>query len=139
MSGLELHEKMIAMQAKIPVIFITGHGDVPMAVKALQNGAADFLQKPYRDQDLLDAINKAMAQRDTAITDDFDQRLASLTSRELEVYEKILDGSSSKVIARELDVSPRTIDAHRHNLLQKLRVDSVKDLIVYLMGLGRDR
>ena len=139
MSGLELHKKLIAMQAKIPVIFITGHGDVPMAVAALQNGATDFLQKPYRDQDLLDAINKAMSRSDTAMTDGFDERLAMLTSRELEVYEKLLDGSSSKMIARDLDVSPRTIDAHRHNLLHKLRFNSVKDLIVQRMTLDRDR
>jgi FixJ family two-component response regulator len=126
------------MQAKIPVIFITGHGDVPMAVTALQNGAADFLQKPYRDQDLLDGINKAMAQSEAEIIDDFDERLANLTSRELEVYEKLLEGSSSKEIARYLDISPRTIDAHRHNLLHKLDFGSVKDLIVHRMGLGQD-
>ena len=139
MSGLDVQKKLIAMQAKIPVIFITGHGDVPMAVTALQNGATDFLQKPYRDQDLLDGINKAMTQNGAELTDDFDERLVSLTSRELEVYEKLLKGSSSKQIARHLDISPRTIDAHRHNLLHKLGFGSVKDLIVYRMSLGQDR
>ena len=137
MSGLDLQQELNALQAKIPIIFITGHGDVPMAVQALQNGAADFIQKPYRDQHLLDGINKAMARSEAVIDNDFDDKLARLTSRELEVYEKLLDGSSSKNIARVLDVSPRTIDAHRHNLLHKLGFDSVKDLIVD--RLGRDR
>lgn len=137
MSGLDVQKELTARQAKIPVIFITGHGDVPMAVQALKNGAADFIQKPYRDQDLLDSINTALAHSEAAIDGDLDRRLSKLTSRELEVYEKLLDGSSSKKIARDLDVSPRTIDAHRHNLLHKLGFDSVKELIVARMR--RDR
>ena len=137
--GLEVQKKLTAMQARIPVIFITGHGDVPMAVTALQNGAVDFIQKPYREQDLLDAINKAMAQSESANVDDFDQHLAGLTSRELEVYEKLLHGSSSKQIAMDLGVSPRTVDAHRHNLLQKLGFGSVKDLIVHRAARNQQR
>jgi FixJ family two-component response regulator len=139
MSGLDVQRKLVDMQASIPVIFITGHGDVPMAVTALQNGAADFIQKPYRDQDLLDGINKAMTQSGAEAEDDFEVHLTDLTSRELEVYEKLLVGSSSKQIGRDLGVSPRTVDAHRHNLLQKLGFDSVKDLIVRKIALDRDR
>ena len=139
MSGLDVQRRLVAMQASIPVIFITGHGDVPMAVTALQNGAADFIQKPYRDQDLLDGINKAMTHSGIEAEDDFEMHLTNLTSRELEVYEKLLVGSSSKQIGRDLGVSPRTVDAHRHNLLQKLGFDSVKDLIVRKIALQRER
>ena len=139
MSGLDVQRRLVAMQASIPVIFVTGHGDVPMAVTALQNGAVDFIQKPYRDQDLLDGINKAMTHSEPDSEDDFERHLTDLTSRELEVYEKLLEGSSSKQIGRDLGVSPRTVDAHRHNLLQKLGFDSVKDLIVRRVALQRDR
>ena len=137
MSGLEVQKELKARQVQIPVIFITGHGDVPMAVQALKDGAADFIQKPYRDQDLLDSINNALAHREAAVDCDYNSKLSNLTSRELEVYDKLLDGSSSKSIARDLDVSPRTIDAHRHNLLHKLGFDSVKDLIVDRIGRNR--
>jgi len=142
MSGLLLQQKLDELGAEIPIIIITGHGDVPMAVCALQAGAADFIQKPYRDQLLLDSINNALAadaatRRSAAGRDDLDQHLAALTKREREVLDKLLEGGSSKQIARDLGISPRTVEAHRHNLLHKLKVGSVKEFI--LSQLVRDR
>lgn len=131
MSGLQLQQKLNERGAGIPVIIITGHGDVPMAVRALQAGAADFIQKPYRDQLLLDSINKALAadvasRRSAAGMD----KLAMLSKREREVFDKLLEGGSSKHIARDLGVSPRTVEAHRRSLLHKLEFGSVKELML---------
>jgi len=142
MSGLLLQQKLDELGAEIPIIIITGHGDVPMAVCALQAGAVDFIQKPYRDQLLLDSINNALAadaatRRLAAGRDDLDQHLAALTKREREVLDKLLEGGSSKQIARDLGISPRTVEAHRQNLLHKLKVGSVKEFI--LSQLVRDR
>ena len=135
MSGLLLQEKLGELGAGIPIIIITGHGDVPMAVHALQAGAVDFIEKPYRDQLLLDSINKALAadaaaRRLSAETDEHDQHLGALTKREREVLDKLLEGGSSKRIARDLGISPRTVEAHRQNLLHKLKVGSVKELML---------
>jgi len=137
MSGLVLQDRLNMMQASIPVIVITGHGDVPMAVQAMRNGAVDFIQKPYREQALLDSVNAALnrdaaARRSTSAADDFEERLASLTEREREVLDQVLSGSTSKQIARELDVSPRTVEAHRKNLLRKLEIGTVKELMLRL-------
>jgi FixJ family two-component response regulator len=134
MGGLVLQEKLKELGARIPVIIITGHGDVPMAVQALKRGASDFVQKPYRDQLLLDSINHALeadavARRLSVRKDNRDQHLVALTEREREVLDKLLTGRSSKQIARELDISPRTVEAHRQNVLRKLKVESVKELI----------
>ena len=135
MGGLVLQEKLTGLGSRLPVIIITGHGDVPMAVHALQAGAVDFIQKPYRDQLLLDSINKALAadvtdRRLFAGVDKIDQHLAALTKREREVLDKLLEGNSSKEIARALDISSRTVEAHRQNLLHKLEVGSVKELML---------
>jgi two-component system response regulator DctR len=137
MSGLVLQERLNQLEARIPVIVLTGHGDVPMAVQAMRNGAVDFIQKPYREQALLDSINMAIAQ-DAAVrhssgtAEDMEQRLGSLTQREREVLGHILSGLTSKQIARELNVSPRTVEAHRKNLLRKLGIGSIKDLMLQL-------
>ena len=137
MSGLALQQKLNELEANIPVIILTGHGDVPMAVQAMKAGAVDFIQKPYREQALLDSINAALA-LDTAArhlsntADDLEQRLAALTEREQEVLNQILSGSTSKEIARMLAVSPRTVETHRHNLLRKLGIGTVKELMLNL-------
>lgn len=135
MSGLVLQERLNDLGARIPVIVLTGHADVPMAVQAMRNGAMDFIQKPYREQALLDSINAALAldvaaRRSSSTADNIDQRLSTLTDREREVLGQILSGSTSKEIARELDVSPRTVEAHRKNLLRKLEMGSVKELML---------
>lgn len=140
MSGLVLQERLNELEASIPVILLTGHGDVPMAVQAMRSGAVDFVQKPYREQALLDSINAALAtdvaaRRSSVATDDFEQRLSSLTGREREVLGQILSGLTSKEIARELGVSPRTVEAHRKNLLQKLGIATVKLLMLRFTSL----
>ena len=136
MSGLVLQEKLNELGARIPVIIITGHGDVPMAVRALKAGAVDFVQKPYRDQLLLDSINNALtvdtiARRSLDESQKHDRQLATLTKREQEVLDKLLAGKVSKQIARELGISTRTVEVHRQNLLRKLGVRSVKELLLH--------
>jgi two-component system response regulator DctR len=136
MSGLVLQEKLNELGARIPVIIITGHGDVPMAVRALKAGAVDFVQKPYRDQLLLDSINNALtmdtiARRSLDELQNHDRQLATLTKREQEVLDKLLAGNISKQIARELGISTRTVEVHRQNLLRKLGVRSVKELLLH--------
>jgi RNA polymerase sigma factor (sigma-70 family) len=143
MSGLVLQARLNELEARIPVIMLTGHGDVPMAVQALRNGAVDFIQKPYREQALLDSINAALAldidaRRSSGAADDMEQRLSSLTDREREVLGQILSGLTSKQIARELNVSPRTVEAHRKNLLRKLDTASVKELMLRLASREQD-
>jgi FixJ family two-component response regulator len=143
MGGLALQEKLKERGVRIPVIIITGHGDVPMAVRALRTGAANFIQKPYRDQLLLDSIHEALeadatARRSSAQADDLDQRLAALTEREQEVLEKMRTGCSSKQIARDMGISHRTVEAHRQNMLQKLSVASTKELLALLTAPHRD-
>jgi FixJ family two-component response regulator len=136
MSGLVLQEKLNELGARIPVIIITGHGDVPMAVHALKAGAVDFVQKPYRHQLLLDSINNALtmdtiARRALDESQNHDRQLATLTKREQEVLDKLLAGNISKQIARELGISTRTVEVHRQNLLRKLGVRSVKELLLH--------
>jgi FixJ family two-component response regulator len=136
MSGLVVQEKLNELGARIPVIIITGHGDVPMAVHALKAGAVDFVQKPYRHQLLLDSINNALtmdtiARRSLDESQNHDRQLATLTKREQEVLDKLLAGNISKQIARELGISTRTVEAHRQNLLRKLGIGSVKELMLH--------
>lgn len=142
LSGLHLQEKLTELGASLPIIMVTGHGDVPMAVRALRLGAVDFIQKPYRDQLLLDSINNALAADATARgsradTDDLARKLTELTPREREIFDMLLEGLTSKHIARQLDVSPRTVEAHRRSLLRKLSVPSVKELILRTAGTHR--
>lgn len=143
MSGLALQERLNELGARIPVIVLTGHGDVPMAVQAMKAGAVDFIQKPYREQALLDSINAALAldaaaRRLSGAADDLERRLTALTKREQEVLNRILSGSTSKKIARELGVSPRTVEAHRQNLLRKLGFATVKELMLRLASQARN-
>jgi two-component system response regulator DctR len=143
MSGLVLQERLNELEVGIPIVFLTGHGDVPMAVQAIRSGAVDFIQKPYREQTLLDSINAALARdaatrRSSSAVGDLESRLAALTDREREVLDRILLGSTSKVIARELGVSPRTVETHRKNLLRKLGIGSIKELMQRLASLEPD-
>lgn len=144
-SGLAVQERLNALGATMPIIMLTAHGDVPMAVQAMQGGAVDFLQKPYRDQALLDSVNRALEldlgarQSGTGTGDgDLAQGLSLLTQREREVFDSLLKGGTSKEIARELDVSHRTIEAHRQNLLRKLGLSSVKELLALALASGRE-
>lgn len=134
MSGLVLQQKLNALGATVPVIILTGHGDVQMAVEAMKAGAVDFIEKPYREQALLDSINAALSldarSRETRkMANAFDRGMADLTIREKEVLDYLLAGESSKDIGRELNISPRTVDAHRSNVLRKFGVRSATELI----------
>ena len=134
MSGLELQDALNARGALLPIIFITGHGDVPMAVEAMQHGAMDFLQKPFRDQDLLDRINKAL-QRDRAGRDLLGNReriracMATLTPREREVLTMVTQGKANKVIAADLQLSQRTVEIHRAHVMEKMGANSLAHLM----------
>jgi RNA polymerase sigma factor (sigma-70 family) len=134
MSGPALQEKLVAMGAAIPIVFISGHGDIPVAIKTIKAGAVDFVQKPYRDQQLLDSINDALQRDATArvaakSSDRFAQRLTTLTEREHEVMKLVVKGLSSKAIAKALGISFRTVEVHRSHILEKLDVRSVPELI----------
>jgi two-component system, LuxR family, response regulator FixJ len=134
MSGLELQQQLNLRGAVIPVIFITGHGDVPMAVEAMQQGAFDFLQKPFRDQDLIDRIQRAL-ERDSRNRTTLAQhtrireRLDSLTEREREVLTLITRGMPNKVMAAELGVSQRTVEIHRARIMEKSGAASLAQLV----------
>ena len=137
MSGLVLQQRLNELGAKIPVIVLTGHGDVSMAVQAMKAGAIDFIQKPYPEQALLDSINAALAvdaefRRSSRVAHANEQQIAALTDREREVLNRTLSGSTSKEIAHELGISSRTVEAHRKNLLRKLGISTVKELMYRL-------
>jgi two-component system response regulator DctR len=134
MSGPVLQEKLSAQGASIPIVFISGHGDIAVAVKTIKAGAVDFVQKPYRDQQLLDSINDALecdaAQRRAAgMRNGFTERQATLTEREREVMALVTKGLSSKATARALGISYRTVELHRSHILDKLGVRSVTELM----------
>ena len=134
MSGLELQEELNARGAMLPIIFITGHGDVTMAVEAMQRGAMDFLQKPFRDQDLLDRITKAL-EKDRAGRDllgnreRIGARIATLTPREREVMTLVTQGKANKVIAADLNLSQRTVEIHRAHVMEKMGANSLAHLV----------
>lgn len=134
MSGLNLQAELRKRRATMPVIFLTGHGDVPMAVEAMQQGAFDFLQKPFRDQELLDRINTALAQDEEkrALMAEralLQERYEQLTDREREVMDWVVTGKANKVIAHELNVSQRTIEIHRARVMKKMQAGSLADLV----------
>ena len=134
MSGLELQSRLNELGITIPTIIMTGHGDVPMAVEAMKAGALDFVEKPFRDQVLLDSIQKAIA-LDQRIRDakrrraDLESRIDLLTERERQIMDLLILGKAGKVIAYELNISQKTVDFHRTNVLSKLGVNSVVDLV----------
>jgi two-component system response regulator FixJ len=143
LSGLELQERLNAMHAMIPVVFITGHGDVPMAVEAMQHGAVDFIQKPFRDQDLLDRINQALEKdRDNRAglreRDSIRAHIADLTPREKEVLDLVTAGKANKVIAGDLDVSQRTVEIHRARVMEKMGASSLAHLVRMVIAAGED-
>ncbi|MGI9248784.1 MAG: response regulator transcription factor [Woeseiaceae bacterium] len=134
LGGLELQEELIKRGNTLPIIFITGHGDVPMAVEAMQKGAVDFIQKPFRDQELLDRIREALAtdeERREAQQHHAEVagRLGRLTNREREVFDLVVTGKPNKVIAYELGVSQRTVEIHRARVMEKMQARSLADLV----------
>jgi RNA polymerase sigma factor (sigma-70 family) len=134
LGGLELQQELIKRGNTLPIIFITGHGDVPMAVEAMQKGAVDFIQKPFRDQELLDRIREALAtdeERREAQQHHAEVagRLDRLTNREREVFDLVVTGKPNKVIAYELGVSQRTVEIHRARVMEKMQARSLADLV----------
>jgi FixJ family two-component response regulator len=134
MSGLDLHERLQARASTLPVIFITGHGDVPMAVSALKKGAADFIEKPFNNQDMLGLIESCLKQdlaaaarraENASVT----QRLDNLTQREREVLGLIIAGKLNKQIADDLGISIKTVEVHRSRVMEKMGANSVAELV----------
>ena len=141
MSGLELQEKLDALGSRLPIIFVTGHGDVPMAVGALQRGACDFIEKPFHNADLLSRIERALEldsqiaarrERDDAIAN----RLELLTHREREVMNLVVAGKLNKQIADSLDISMKTVEAHRARVMEKMGVRTLAELVKAVMSVG---
>ena len=134
MSGLEAQEEMKNRGISLPLIFITGHGDVPMAVRALKRGAFDFIEKPFNDQLLLDAVQRGLKNNSEAMesliqNESIDKRIASLTPREHEVMMRVTEGKPNKVIAHELNVSIKTVEVHRARMMEKMEAGSVAQLV----------
>ena len=141
LSGLALQDEMLRRGSTMPVIFVTGHGDVPMAVDTMKKGAADFLQKPFSDQDLIDRIQRALAadagnRQALSQLDELRKRYASLTPREQEVLVLVTDGRANKVMAGDLGLSQRTIEIHRARVMEKMGARSVAQLVRMTLDLG---
>ncbi len=141
MSGLELQQQLNVRGAMIPVIFITGHGDIPMAVEAMQHGAFDFLQKPFRDQDLIDRLQKALAKdahnrAELKQRDQIRSRFDTLTPREHEVLVLMVRGLPNKIMAAELGVSQRTVEIHRARVMEKTEAGSLAHLVRMYLDLN---
>ena len=134
MSGIELQQKLFQGNSQLPVILLTGHGDVQMAVSAMKNGAFDFVEKPFNNQNLLDIVQKGIAES-LRIKDSHmehkkrEARLSSLTTRERQVFDLIVAGQTNKSVARHLDISQKTVEVHRSKVMAKLVAKSLSDLI----------
>jgi two-component system response regulator FixJ len=138
---MELQQQLNIRGAVIPVIFISGHGDIPMAVEAMQQGAFDFLQKPFRDQDLIDRIQRALAKDQTNRAELNErtrtrERFESLTPREREVLALVTSGKPNKVMAGDLGVSQRTVEIHRARVMEKMAASSLAQLVRMVMDLN---
>jgi len=139
MSGLDLYDRLLSQDCRMPVIFLTGHGDVPMAVSALKKGAADFVEKPFNDNELVDNVIAALeldAKRRQAEQGcaDVEARLAQLTLREQQVMKLVLDGKMNKVIADDLGITMRTVEVHRAHVFEKMGVKTAVELARLLSG-----
>lgn len=134
MTGLDLQIILNERRATLPIIFMTGHGDVPMAVEAMRQGALDFIRKPFREQDLLDRINEALVidagkRREELSSNAILQKLALLSSRENQVFELVAAGAMNKSIAHDLHISERTVEVHRSQVMKKLEVRTLAQLV----------
>lgn len=141
MSGLEVQEALQSKRPELPVIMITGHGDVPMAVRALKGGAVDFIEKPFRDNDLLASIERAIALLRPAVPSvdiELQSKIDSLSPREREVLEQLVIGRPNKIIAYELGISPRTTEIHRARVMEKMGAESLSHLVRMALAAGID-
>jgi two-component system response regulator FixJ len=137
MTGLELQRELLRRKAHIPIVFITGHADVAMAVETMKGGAVDFIQKPFRDQDLIDCIQHALikdAENRVCLNkaSDIQTRLESLTLRERQVLDLVLAGKANKVIAAELGITDRTVEVHRARVMEKMKAGSLAHLVAMI-------
>lgn len=134
MTGLDLQKKLKEQQSTLPIIFITGHGDIPMAVEAMRRGAMDFVRKPFREQDLLDRINEAFeseaeSRKHYANRQRLLSKIELLTEREKQVFQRVTDGEMNKVIGFDLGISERTVEVHRSQVMKKLGVRTLAQLV----------
>jgi FixJ family two-component response regulator len=139
MTGLELQDRLVERKSPLPVMFITGHGDVPMAVDTMKKGAMDFIQKPFDETALVTLVERMLAQATTAFADSLqaasrDALMAKLTTREAQVLERIVAGRLNKQIADDLGISIKTVEAHRANIMEKLNANTVADLLKTALG-----
>lgn len=128
MSGIEVQEHLAANKRQLPVIVMTGHADVPLAVRAMKAGAVDFIEKPFDDEVIIETVRRALELRPAA-NPEIAQRLASLTPREREVLDGLVAGRANKVIAFDLDISPRTVEIHRARVMEKMQARSLSQLV----------
>lgn len=143
LSGIELLQKLDEAGSRIPVIVMTGHADVPLAVEAMKLGAADFLEKPFEEEAMLKAIRACLSrseetQRTDALREDVQERIAALSHREHQVLEYLVAGHANKTIAYDLGISPRTVEVYRANVMTKMKVSSLSELVrmALLAGIG---
>jgi len=139
MSGLDLQRELASRHSILPIIFITAHADVPMAVEAVKAGAADFVQKPFRDQDLIDKIQHAIEfnaqiRKEAADRSEIMSRIESLTPRERQVMDRVVEGKANKAIAHALELSRRTVEIHRARVMEKMQATSVAQLVQMVMS-----
>jgi two-component system response regulator FixJ len=139
--GIELLRRMKALDSRFPIVIITGHGDVPLAVEAMKLGAVDFLEKPFEDDRLIGMIDMAIRQgepaaKDEAVIREIALRVAALSPRERQVMEGLISGLSNKMIARNYDISPRTIEVYRANVMTKMQANSLSELVRFAMRAG---
>ncbi len=143
MDGLELTRRLKAMAVNLPIIIITGHADVPLAVEAMKGGVADFIEKPFDDDAILDAVRRALATRSHREAQSAEQtasvaRLAVLSPRERQVMQGLVDGKANKVIAHDLDISPRTVEIYRAHVMTKTGAKSLSGLVRLALTAGLD-
>jgi FixJ family two-component response regulator len=141
MTGLELQDRLVERKSPLPIVFITGHGDVPMAVDTMKKGAMDFIQKPFQEEALVGLVERMLDQAKEAFSEhqqsaSRDALLAKLTSREAQVLERIVAGRLNKQIADDLGISIKTVEAHRANIMEKLNANTVADLLKIALGSG---
>ncbi|MCC7544727.1 MAG: response regulator transcription factor [Aquabacterium sp.] len=139
MSGMELQDKLIERRSPLPIVFITGHGDVPMAVESMKKGALDFIQKPFQEASLLSIIEKMLDKARGSFAEhqkaaNRDALMSKLTTREAQVLERIVAGRLNKQIADDLGISIKTVEAHRANIMEKLNANTVADLLNIALG-----
>jgi FixJ family two-component response regulator len=139
MNGLELQDRLIERKSPLPIVFVTGHGDVPMAVSTMKKGAMDFIEKPFKEDDLVSLVERMLDQARSAFSHHQEQAsrdalLQRLTTREAQVLERIVAGRLNKQIADDLGISIKTVEAHRANIMEKLNANTVADLLKIALG-----